>query len=63
MLSRATARQLVEDIGRSHGYIRQEVLDRMPEADRREVQAAMLMKDQLIASSVTTYVGSQRQTR
>ncbi|KND89214.1 hypothetical protein TOPH_06201 [Tolypocladium ophioglossoides CBS 100239] len=54
MLSRTTARQLVEEIGRSHGYIRQEVLDRMSEADRLEVQQAMLMKDQLIASSVTT---------
>jgi hypothetical protein len=55
MASREFARKLVNDIGKKHGYIRKEVLDRMSDADRREVEHAMLMKDQLIASSVTTY--------
>ncbi|KAL1877359.1 hypothetical protein VTK73DRAFT_8654 [Phialemonium thermophilum] len=53
-ISREAARKIIEDISIKHGYIRPEILARMPEADRREVQRAMLMKDQLIASSVTT---------
>jgi hypothetical protein len=52
--SRAEARQLVQSIARQHGHIRQEVLDRMSDADRREVEEAMQMKDGLIASSVVT---------
>lgn len=54
MASVAAARELVTNIGKKHGYIRQEVLDRMSEDDRVEVIQAMLMKDQLIASSVMT---------
>ena len=52
--SRAEARQLVQSIAQQHGHIRQEVLDRMSDADRREVEHAMQMKDGLIASSVVT---------
>ncbi len=44
----------MRSIARQHGHIRQEVLDRMSDADRREVEHAMLMKDGLIASSVVT---------
>ena len=58
--SRAEARRLVEDIGTQHGYIRQELLDRLSEADRREIEHAMLMKDRLIASSVITSVMAAR---
>ncbi|KAK3367905.1 hypothetical protein B0H63DRAFT_489977 [Podospora didyma] len=54
MSGRAFAHGLVDEIGKKHGFIRQEILDRMSEEDRREVEYAMLMKDQLIASSVTT---------
>ena len=50
-----TARKLVEDIAKKHGYIRPEVLSRMLDGDRREVEEAMLIKDKLIASTVTTY--------
>ncbi|KAK3684086.1 hypothetical protein B0T22DRAFT_385008 [Podospora appendiculata] len=51
---RAFARALVEEIRIKHGYIRQEVLDHMPEEYRREIEHAILKKDQMIASYVTT---------
>ncbi len=44
----------MQSIAKEHGHIRQEVLDRMSDADRREVEHAMHMKDGLIASSVVT---------
>jgi hypothetical protein len=38
MSSISAARELVASISKNHGYIRQEILDRMSEDDRREVQ-------------------------
>ena len=55
MSGRTEARRLVEGICKEHGYIPQEILDRMSPADRAFVVAAMLNKDKLIASSVITY--------
>jgi hypothetical protein len=55
MSGRARARVLVEKICEEHGYIPQELLDRLSEADRDVVVQAMRTKDNLIASSVTTY--------
>ncbi|KAK4233160.1 hypothetical protein C8A03DRAFT_19708 [Achaetomium macrosporum] len=52
--SQAEARRLVESIANDHGYIHQEVFDRMSDADRRVVQRAIRVKDRLIASSVVT---------
>jgi hypothetical protein len=52
--TRAEARQLVQSIAKENGHISQEILDRMPDADRSEVMDALRMKDRLIASSVVT---------
>ncbi|KAG7284333.1 hypothetical protein NEMBOFW57_010705 [Staphylotrichum longicolle] len=53
-LNGAEARRLVQSIASDHGHIAQEVLDRMSDADRREVEHALRMKDQLISSTVVT---------
>jgi hypothetical protein len=55
MSGRARARALVEDICKGHGYIPPEILDRISKVDRDIVVQAMRTKDELIASSVTTY--------
>jgi hypothetical protein len=55
MSGRERARTLVEEICKKHGYIPQEVLDRFSNGDRDIVLQAMRNKDDLIASSVTTY--------
>jgi hypothetical protein len=55
MSGHARARMLVEEICKEHGYIPQELLDRLSKADRDVVVQAMRTKDKLIASSVTTY--------
>ena len=62
-LSRDAARALVEDIANSHGYIPPAVLDAMTPEVRRVVEMAMSKKDDMIASSVFTYVFYCRQQK
>lgn len=50
------ARELVQRISLSHGHLRPEVLNRLSEADRREVEEALMVKDKLIGSNVITSV-------
>lgn len=54
MSGRAGARALVEKIYEDHGYVPEEVLARMSEADRKTVLQALQRKDNLIASSIMT---------
>jgi hypothetical protein len=51
----STARALVKQISKQHGYLGEEVLSRMDPDVRREVEEAMLKKDAMIGSSVITY--------
>lgn len=51
----ARARELVREITKSHGHVREEVLARMSAEDRQEVTEALSSKDKMISSSITTY--------
>jgi hypothetical protein len=51
----STARALVKQISKQHGYLGEEVLSRMDPDVRREVEEALLKKDAMIGSSVITY--------
>lgn len=55
MVNKIQARRLVEDIFKAHGYLSQEIWDQMSPEVRTAVNTAMLRKDDLISSSVTTY--------
>lgn len=55
MESRESARELVRSIARGRGYLSEEILERMDQDTRREVEEAMLKKDEMIGSSVLTY--------
>lgn len=55
MESRESARELVRSIARGRGYLSEEILGRMDQDTRREVEEAMLKKDEIIGSSVLTY--------
>jgi hypothetical protein len=55
MSGRAGARALVEQIQDQHGYVPQEVLARLSEADRQAVLKALRQKDNMIASSIMVY--------
>ncbi|KAF4212811.1 hypothetical protein CNMCM5878_000675 [Aspergillus fumigatiaffinis] len=50
----STARALVKQISKQHGYLGEEVLSRMDPDVRREVEEALLKKDAMIGSSVIT---------
>lgn len=54
-LARNRARELVEEITRSHGFLDETTLSRMEPGVRRKVEEAMLRKDEMIGSSVITY--------
>jgi len=54
MSDRTRARALVDDICNDHGYVPPEILNRLAPGDREVIVRAMLNKDKLIASSVTT---------
>lgn len=54
-LARDRARQLVEEITRSHGFLDETILSTMESGVRRKVEEAMLRKDEMIGSSVITY--------
>jgi hypothetical protein len=55
MSGRTEARRLVNDVFKQHGFIPQEILDRLSPTDRTVVVEALSTKDAMIASSVTTY--------
>ncbi|XXH01558.1 hypothetical protein Hte_007918 [Hypoxylon texense] len=50
----AQACHLVQEIARSHGYLGEEVLSRMDADTRRQVEEALLRKDEMIGTSVIT---------
>ena len=54
-LTRTEARELVESIAKSHGYLGEDVLSQMSDNIRRQVEEALLKKDEMIGSSVMTY--------
>ncbi|RDH24776.1 hypothetical protein M747DRAFT_252824 [Aspergillus niger ATCC 13496] len=51
---RERARKLVEGISKRHGYLGEDVLSQMSDEVRRQVEEAMLRKDEMIGSSVVT---------
>lgn len=53
--ARREARELVESIRRKHGYPRQEFLDQLSESQYQEFMQILQIKDEMIASSITTY--------
>lgn len=53
--SRLRARQIIEDIAKSHGYLGEDVYKQMTPEVRRKVEEAMLKKDQFMGASVRTY--------
>lgn len=53
--ARESARQLVRDIAKNHGYLGEDVYSQMSPEVRREVEEAMLKKDEMIGSSVIAY--------
>ncbi|GFF84697.1 conserved hypothetical protein [Aspergillus udagawae] len=50
----STARALVKQISKQHGYVGEELLSRIDPDVRREVEEALLKKDAMIGSSVIT---------
>lgn len=52
----ASARDLVRRIAKGHGHLGEETLQRMDPETRREVEEALLKKDELIGSTVIAYV-------
>ena len=52
----ARARELVNQIVQTNGFVRRSSLDTMSQEVRREVEEALLAKDKKIGSSVLTYV-------
>ncbi|RYP79682.1 hypothetical protein DL769_002822 [Monosporascus sp. CRB-8-3] len=53
-MSRAQARDLVSQIVKENGFVRQSSLDTMSQEVRREVEEALLIKDKKIGASVLT---------
>lgn len=51
---RERARKLVQGISERHGYLGEDVLSLMSDEVRRQVEEAMLRKDEMIGSSVVT---------
>ncbi|KAI9038751.1 uncharacterized protein KD926_010486 [Aspergillus affinis] len=54
MASHTSARDLVRRIAKGHGHLGEKTLQRMDPETRREVEEAMLKKDELIGSTVIT---------
>ncbi|GKZ34319.1 hypothetical protein AbraIFM66950_004548 [Aspergillus brasiliensis] len=52
--ARQRARKLVQGISEKHGYLGEDVLSQMSPSVRRQVEEAMLRKDEMIGSSVVT---------
>ena len=55
---RAEARRLVKGIAKEHGYLGEDVLGRLDQETRRQIEEALLKKDLMIGSSVITYSNS-----
>ncbi|KAK4146669.1 uncharacterized protein C8A04DRAFT_9676 [Dichotomopilus funicola] len=60
--SRAEAQRLVQSIADDHRPIPEEVLSRMSDMDRRQVENAILRKDQKLGSSGLTYLAQSLYT-
>ncbi len=56
MASKAQAKELVERIAKDHGHLGEAVYARMDADTRRQVEEALLKKDEIIGSSVLTFV-------
>ncbi|KAL4790996.1 hypothetical protein BDV19DRAFT_393603 [Aspergillus venezuelensis] len=52
--SRKSARKLVKSIAKKHGHLGEEILSQMSPEVRREVEEALVRKDEIIGSSVIT---------
>lgn len=55
-LDSSAAKRLIELITTEHGHLGSDVYSSMDDETRRRVQEAILKKDEMIASSVMTYV-------
>lgn len=55
-VDRETAQALVRRIAKDHGYLGEDVLQRLEPDLRLEIEEAFLKKDLMIGSSVITYV-------
>lgn len=55
MATKDSARRVVQNIIKDHGFVREESLKTMLPEIRREVEEALLAKDKKIGSSVLTY--------
>ena len=53
---RAYARELVKEVVKDNGFVRESSLKTMTQEVRREVEEALLVKDRKIGASVLTYV-------
>ncbi|OIW34078.1 hypothetical protein CONLIGDRAFT_667268 [Coniochaeta ligniaria NRRL 30616] len=53
-ISRSQAKELVKSIAKGHGHLDEAVYSEMTASARRQVEEALLMKDQLIGSTVIT---------
>lgn len=53
--SRQSAKELVEQIAKDHGYLGEEKLQRVEPDLRRDIEEAFLKKDLMIGSSVIAY--------
>lgn len=54
-ISQHRAKELVRQIAKDHGHLGEEVYARMDANTRREVEEALLKKDEMIGSTVITY--------
>lgn len=52
--SRKRAKALVQQISKDHGYLDEERLQTLPPNARRDVEEALMRKDEMIGSSVIT---------
>ena len=55
MVGKASAREIVQNIAKDHGFVSEKSLEAMAPEIRREVEEALLAKDKMIGSSVLTY--------
>lgn len=49
---KAKARRFIENLAQEHGYLKEDVYARMDAETRREVEEALLRKDEMIGANV-----------
>ena len=52
--STEAAEQLIQDIRKKKGYVQQSSMAQIPDHVRKEVEEALLMKDEMIGATVLT---------